>query len=167
MTSHDACTSGTSGVLTVASLQRWKMEALIPAPAYCEVQSMIKRLHAQSSADRNLSSAVPGLWPHTARRWTQLVQEFGWESLNHHPLYSPDLAPSDFHIFLHLKKFLSAQLQHFQNDREAEMSGTVVPIPGWRLLRHRIQTLFTRYDRCLKSGGEYVEKIAQYLPYVF
>ena len=30
MTLHDACTSGTSRVLTVASLQRLKMEALIP-----------------------------------------------------------------------------------------------------------------------------------------
>ena len=42
MTSHDACTSGTSRVLTVASLQRLKMEALIPAPADCEVRSVIK-----------------------------------------------------------------------------------------------------------------------------
>ena len=37
MTSYDACNSGTSRVLTVASLQRLKMEALIPAPADCEV----------------------------------------------------------------------------------------------------------------------------------
>ena len=26
-----------------------------------------------------------------------------------HPLYSPDLAPSDFHLFLHLKKFLGGK----------------------------------------------------------
>jgi len=26
-----------------------------------------------------------------------------------HPSYSPDLAPSDFHLFLHLKKFLSGK----------------------------------------------------------
>ena len=32
MMSHNACTSGTSRVLTVASLQRLKLEALIPAP---------------------------------------------------------------------------------------------------------------------------------------
>ena len=29
---HDGCTSGTSRVITVESLQRFKMEALIPAP---------------------------------------------------------------------------------------------------------------------------------------
>ena len=48
--SHDACTSGTSRVLTVASLQRLIMEALIPAPADCEVRSMIKLLNAVSIA---------------------------------------------------------------------------------------------------------------------
>ncbi|KDR22070.1 hypothetical protein L798_02924, partial [Zootermopsis nevadensis] len=44
--------------------------------------------------------------PHTARRTASLLQEFSWEVFNHPP-YSPDLAPSDFHLFLHLKKFLS------------------------------------------------------------
>ena len=37
---------------------------------------------------------------------------------------SLDLASSDFHLFLHLKKFLSSLQQRFQNDREAEMSVT-------------------------------------------
>ena len=42
------CTSGTFWVLTVASLQRLKMESLIPAPADSEVQSVLKFLDAQS-----------------------------------------------------------------------------------------------------------------------
>ena len=50
MTSHDACTSGTSIVLTVASLQRSKVEALISAPVDCEVWSGIKFLNAQRIA---------------------------------------------------------------------------------------------------------------------
>ena len=49
-TSHDACTSGTSRVLTVASLQRLKMKALIPAPSDCEVWSVIKFLNTQNIA---------------------------------------------------------------------------------------------------------------------
>ena len=43
ITSHDECTSGTSRVLTVASLQRLNMEA----PADYEVRSVIKFLNAQ------------------------------------------------------------------------------------------------------------------------
>ncbi|KAJ4447519.1 hypothetical protein ANN_09526 [Periplaneta americana] len=39
-----------------------------------------------------------------ARRTAAVLTEFGWELFDHPP-YSPDLAPSDFHVFLHLKKF--------------------------------------------------------------
>ena len=78
--------------------------------------------------------------------------EFGWEMFNHHPHYSSDLAPSDFHLFLHVKKFLSGQRQSLQNDREAEMSIIMVLNPDVRFLRHRIQKLIPRYDKCVNSG---------------
>ena len=50
ITSHAACTSGNSRVLAVASLQRLKTNALIPAPAGCEVRSVITFLNAQNIA---------------------------------------------------------------------------------------------------------------------
>ena len=93
-----------------------------------------------------------------ARRSTHLLQEFGWEVFNHHPPYSPDLAPRNLHLLLQLKKFLFDQRQRLQKGREAEMTVTVVTIPGGRLLRQRIQKLVPRYDKCLNFGGEYVEK---------
>jgi len=33
-----------------------------------------------------------------------------------HPPYSPDLAPSDFHLFLNLKKFVAGK--HFRSNEE-------------------------------------------------
>jgi hypothetical protein len=39
---------------------------------------------------------------HTAAKTQDLIATFGWEQFDH-PLYSPDLAPRDFHVFLHLK----------------------------------------------------------------
>ena len=72
--------------------------------------------------------------------------------------YCPDFVPNDFHLFVHLKKFLSSQRQLFQNHRETGMNVTVAAIPGGCLLRHRIQKLVPRYDKCVNSGGEYVEK---------
>ena len=113
MTSRDACTV----VLTVASLQRLKMEALILAPADCGVVCDKVFKCTAHSADWNSSSAVPDLWPHMTWRLTHLLQEFGWVLFNHHAPYSPDLALSDFHHFLHLEKFLSVQHKRFQNDR--------------------------------------------------
>ena len=46
--------------------------------------------------------------PQAANRTQELIGSFGWEQLNHPP-YSPDLAPSDYHVFLHLKKHLGGQ----------------------------------------------------------
>ena len=46
-TTHDACTSGTFRVLTVASLQLLKLKALIPVPANSQVRFMTKFLNAQ------------------------------------------------------------------------------------------------------------------------
>jgi histone-lysine N-methyltransferase SETMAR len=41
----------------------------------------------------------------------------GWEILKHHP-HSPDLAPSDFHLFGKLKEHLSGK--RFASDQEVE-----------------------------------------------
>ena len=39
--------------------------------------------------------------PHLAEPVTRKIQELGWQVLPHPP-YSPDLAPSDYHLFLSL-----------------------------------------------------------------
>ncbi|GFV20576.1 histone-lysine N-methyltransferase SETMAR [Trichonephila clavipes] len=44
--------------------------------------------------------------PHTSVVTRQKLCELGWEVLMHPP-YSPDLAPSDYHLFLALQNFLS------------------------------------------------------------
>ncbi|KAJ4449728.1 hypothetical protein ANN_01132 [Periplaneta americana] len=95
--------------------------------------------------------------PRTARRKAAFLTEFGWE-LFEQPPYSPDLAPSDFHVFLHLKKFLSSG-KRFGNDEELKTSVT-----RWfhsqaaEFYDRWIQKLIPRYDKCLNSDGGYVEK---------
>jgi histone-lysine N-methyltransferase SETMAR len=46
-----------------------------------------------------------------------MLQEFGWEVCEH-PAYSPDLAPSDFHLFPKLKEFLGDR--RFKSDEEVK-----------------------------------------------
>jgi histone-lysine N-methyltransferase SETMAR len=46
--------------------------------------------------------------PHTANRTCELLWRYNWEVLDHPP-YSPDLAPSDFHLFGPLKKHLGGR----------------------------------------------------------
>ncbi|GFO31517.1 histone-lysine N-methyltransferase SETMAR [Plakobranchus ocellatus] len=43
--------------------------------------------------------------PHSANLTQQWLQRYGWEILPH-PAHSPDLAPSDFHLFGSLKRHL-------------------------------------------------------------
>jgi len=55
--------------------------------------------------------------PHTAMQ--NLIMTFGWEQFDHPP-YSSDLAPSDFHLLVHLKSFLPGQWLHkFSKVKEA------------------------------------------------
>jgi histone-lysine N-methyltransferase SETMAR len=72
-------------------------------------------------------------------------------------LYSPDLAPSYFHLFQALKEFLGGRC--FKSDEEVEdaikewLSGLATEVCD-----KGIQNLITRYDKCLNVGGDYVEK---------
>jgi transposase len=46
--------------------------------------------------------------PHTAARTRALLENFSWE-LFEHPPYGYDFAPSDYHLFTYLKKWLRSQ----------------------------------------------------------
>lgn len=94
--------------------------------------------------------------PHAANRTQALIRSFGWEQLDHPP-YSPDLAPSDYHLFLHLKQHLGGQ--RHDNDDDVKMT-----VMQWLtkqaadFFEEGLQKLIVRYDKCLNIGGNYVEK---------
>jgi len=46
--------------------------------------------------------------PHVAHVTTKLLNKFDGNILTHPP-YSPDLAPSKYHLFLHTKKHMSGK----------------------------------------------------------
>ncbi|GBM18709.1 hypothetical protein AVEN_9003-1 [Araneus ventricosus] len=74
-----------------------------------------------------------------------------------HPPYSPDLAPSDFHLFLKLKEFLVGK--RFGSDEELENAVTTwlneLAAEDYDM---GILKLVNRYDKCLNVEGDYVEK---------
>ena len=74
-----------------------------------------------------------------------------------HTPYSPDLAPSDFHLFLHLKKFLGGE----RFDGDCDLKDAVqkwLTSQADAFYEEGLQKLVPHYDKCLNSGGEYVEK---------
>ena len=55
--------------------------------------------------------------PYTSLKTLEVINSFGWTTISHPP-YSPDLAPSDFHLFGPLKESLRGQ--HFFSDEEVK-----------------------------------------------
>ena len=87
---------------------------------------------------------------------TQNLITFGWEQFDHPP-YSPDLAPSDFHLFLHLKSFLAGRQFHDDNEVKYAVTACFASLAA-SFYDEGIQKLVQRYDKCLNNGGNYVEK---------
>jgi hypothetical protein len=52
---------------------------------------------------------------HTAASIRVLLDHFNWELFDHRP-YTPDLTPSDYHLFIYLKNWLGSQ--NFSNSNE-------------------------------------------------
>jgi len=72
------------------------------------------------------------------------------------PPYSPDLAPSDFNLFLHLKKYLGGK--RFDDDDDLKVAVQKWLTTQAAVFYEGIQKLVPRYHKCLNNGGEYVEK---------
>ena len=74
-----------------------------------------------------------------------------------HPPYSPDLAPSDYHFFPALKRALSGH--HFETDDDvmrAVEDYCSEQEPSF--FATGIRALEYRWDKCVRSKGDYVEK---------
>ena len=99
------------GVLLVDFLPQG---SAINAGVYCDT---LKKLHcAILNKQRGMLSwgvvmIHVNACPHTATATQNLITTFGWEQFDHLP-YSPDLAPRDIHLFLHLKSFLAGRWFH-------------------------------------------------------
>ncbi|KAJ4439546.1 hypothetical protein ANN_07670 [Periplaneta americana] len=134
------------GILLIDFLPRGET---VDADRYCETLRKLRR-DIQNKRRGMLTTGVVLLHdnarPHMARRTAAVLTEFGWK-LFVHPPYSPDFAPSDFHVFLHLKKFLSSS-ERFGNDEELKTSVT-----RWfhsqaaEFYDRGIQKLIPRYDK--------------------
>jgi hypothetical protein len=93
--------------------------------------------------------------PHTATATQDLFATFGWEQLDHPP-YSPDLAPSDLHVFLHLKTFLGDQRFHDDSEvKEVVNMRSASQVASFYVTG--IPKLVPRH-KFLNNGGNHVEK---------
>ena len=74
-----------------------------------------------------------------------------------HPAYSPDLAPSDFHLCRYLKVFLGGK-RFGTNDEAKEAVQDWLSSQAADVYDLGIQKLIECYYKCLNKYGNYVEK---------
>lgn len=144
------------GILLIDFLPRG---TTINAERYCETLAKLRRA-IQNRRRGLLSSGVVLLHdnarPHVAARTQAQLDNFHWEILDHPP-YSPDLAPSDFHLFPKLKEFLGGK--RLESDEVLHETVT-----NWfksqaaEFYEEGIQKLVPRLNKCLDNNGDYVEK---------
>ena len=144
------------GILQVDFMPRG---TTIKAAAYIDTLTRLRRA-IQNKRRGMLSRGVCLLHenarPHSAHVTTALLEKFKWDILDHPP-YSPDLAPRNFQLFLHLKKHLAGK--KFDDDDEVQEE-VITWFKGLAadFYDSGIQKLLPRLNKCLDNAGEYVEK---------
>jgi histone-lysine N-methyltransferase SETMAR len=89
------------------------------------------------------------------RKNDKVVGKFGWENLDHPP-YSPDLVPSDFHLFPKMKEFLGSKwMATGEEVKETVMDW--LNRPSANFCDEGIVKLVQRLDKCLNLNGDYAE----------
>jgi hypothetical protein len=94
--------------------------------------------------------------PYSAAAAVNLLKSWGWEILPHTP-YSPDLAPSDFHLCLKMKKQLRGQRFHSNEDVQNEIKKWLCAQDAF-FFWEGCDRLIYCYDKCLNRLGDYVKK---------
>ena len=143
------------GILLIDSLERG---LTVIANAYYETVRKIRRA-IQNKIRGMLSSGIVLLHdnarPHTAARTAQCCNNIAGKFLTTRPT-APDLAPSDYHLFMHLKKWLSSQ--SFEDDDRMKTGVTTWFKSLAADFDTGIRKLVPRYQKCVEVRGDYVEK---------
>jgi hypothetical protein len=76
--------------------------------------------------------------------------------LSDYPPYSPDLAPGGYFLFTYLKNWLRSQ--SFSNNELIKDVKTCLSSQAGDFFDKGVKKLIPPHDKCLNSGGDYVEK---------
>ncbi|GFN88029.1 transposase [Plakobranchus ocellatus] len=90
--------------------------------------------------------------PHSANFTQQWLKRYGWEILPH-PAHSPDLAPSDFHLFGPLKRHLGGMAFETEDDLISELRNWFDNLDV-DFFRVGINSLLSRWQKCIDLHGD-------------
>lgn len=128
--------------------------ATITADVYTkQLQTLKKKLQTAAWKDKHIYFQHDNARPHVAKKVKSELATYGWTVLPHPP-YSPDIAPSDYHLFKHLTAHLEgrdfktrgaveAGLKQFFNSRSSDFYS------------HGIHKLRDKWQYIVDNNGKY------------
>ncbi|GFW04675.1 histone-lysine N-methyltransferase SETMAR [Trichonephila clavipes] len=114
---------------------------------------------AQTVAEPEISAGKDNARPHTSVVTRQNIWDLGWKVLMHPP-YSPDLAPSDYHLFLVFQIFLSDKKLVSRQDCE-NRSLDVFAKKSQDFYARGIMKLPLKWQQIMQQKGAYLTQIGQ------
>ncbi|KOC67847.1 Histone-lysine N-methyltransferase SETMAR [Habropoda laboriosa] len=136
----------------------------VTAVKHChEIDKMYKKLKDLCPILVNLKGPIllhDNARPHVSQITVQKLNELGYETLPHPP-YSPDLSPTDYHLFNYLENFLREKnfktqaaavnaFEEFVDSRTPEFYNT------------GIKKLVLRWQKCIESSGSCFDSITPF-----
>lgn len=94
--------------------------------------------------------------PHVSLTTQQKLVKLGWDVLPHPP-YSPDLAPSDFHLFRSLQNYLNGKTFTSLEECKMHLEQFFVQKPK-KFWEDGIFNLPARWQKVIVQNGEYIIK---------
>ncbi len=92
--------------------------------------------------------------PHVAQLTQRKITQFGWEVLEHPP-YSPDLAPSDYHLFRSLRNHLCDKQHEDLDEIQSNLTAFFESQPA-NFYRRGIEQLPARWTKVVENDGDYI-----------
>ncbi|KAG5320379.1 MOS1T transposase, partial [Pseudoatta argentina] len=92
-------------------------------------------------------------WPHVAKPVKTYLETLKWEVLPHPP-YSPDIAPSDFHLFRSMAHGLADRRFHSYEEAQKWIDSWIAS-KDMSLFRRGIHVLPERWSKVVESDGKY------------
>ncbi|KAG5308502.1 MOS1T transposase, partial [Pseudoatta argentina] len=91
--------------------------------------------------------------PHVAKPVKTYLETLKWEVLPH-PLYSPDIAPSDFHVFRSMAHGLADRRFHSYEEAQKWIDSWIAS-KDMSFFRRGIHVLPERWEKVVSSDGQY------------
>lgn len=127
----------------------------ITAAVYCDQLERLSRAIKETRPNhRTVRFLHDNARPHTARVTRQKLVDLGWEVLPHPP-YSPDLAPTDYHLFSNLTQALANKTFSDRDEIDAWLHDWFSSKPG-TFFSDAIKCLRGKWQEVLESDGDYL-----------